>query len=316
MSAKEQTGKGVKSFIIANPLYDTVFKRLMENRRIARFFLSTILEQQITDLTVLPQEFTYKYKSNAERESEKLPYSILRMDFTATVQTEDGAQKRILIEVQKSWDRDDVMRFRKYLGEQYAKRDAADGGGAMLPITTIYILGTNLAEIESPCVKVGRTYTDMRNMETIHAKSKFMELLTHDSYVIQAGRITDMRYTTNLDKLLSIFEQAYFVRNDSGAVKEYRHHPDDENMELITSVLYEMVADPKERKRLEDEEEAMRILDIVYFSKIRDRESIIGKKEMIIEEQAKALGEKDKILEEQAGQIAELKRLLQGKQVE
>jgi hypothetical protein len=50
----------VKRFIIANPIYDTVFKRLMEYQRIAKFFLSTILEQPVENLQVLPQELSYK----------------------------------------------------------------------------------------------------------------------------------------------------------------------------------------------------------------------------------------------------------------
>ncbi|MDR1380400.1 MAG: Rpn family recombination-promoting nuclease/putative transposase [Tannerella sp.] len=308
MNGKERNGTGVKSFIIANPLYDTVFKRLMENMRIAKFFLSTILEQQITEVTVLPQEFTYRGKVKKGPDDD-VYYSIFRIDFMATVLTEDGERKKILIEVQKSWNQDDLMRFRKYLGEQYGKTDTMSNGEITLPITTIYILGFNLAGIESPCVKVGRMYTDMRNRETIHAKSRFIELLTHDSYVIQAGRIADLRYTTNLDKLLSIFEQAYFIRKDSGVIKEYRYQPDDEEMELITSVLYEMAADGEERKQLENEEEAMRILEAVYFRKIREHESVI-------EEQARALEEKARALEEKDRQIAELKRLLQGNQAE
>ncbi|MDR1478993.1 MAG: hypothetical protein LBJ00_08625, partial [Planctomycetaceae bacterium] len=60
MSTKPQNGKSVRAFIIANPLYDTVFKRLMENKLIVKFFLSTILEQQVVSVEVLPQEFTYK----------------------------------------------------------------------------------------------------------------------------------------------------------------------------------------------------------------------------------------------------------------
>ncbi|MDR1592987.1 MAG: hypothetical protein LBS43_00705, partial [Prevotellaceae bacterium] len=60
METKGDSKKGKKSVIIANPIYDTVFKKLMENQRIAKFFLSTILERQIEDVTVLPQEFTRK----------------------------------------------------------------------------------------------------------------------------------------------------------------------------------------------------------------------------------------------------------------
>jgi hypothetical protein len=67
-----------------------------------------------------------------------------------------------------------------------------------------------------------------------------------------------------------------------------------------------MAADPEERKRLEDEEETMRILDVIYFSKIREQAKTFGK----------ALEEKNKSLEEKDKQIAELKRLLQNRQNE
>jgi hypothetical protein len=301
--------KGLKPFIIANPIYDTVFKKLMENRRIAKFFLSTILEQQVEEVSVLPQEFTYqtnmdKPDSGRGKKKEKGTveyYSIFRLDFMATVRTGDGSLKKILIEVQKSWDVLDVMRFRNYLGEQYTKEDVTDGRKTVLPVTTIYILGTKLSEIECPCVKVGRTYIDMLNRKAIRTKSAFIELLTHDSYVIQAGRITDVRYTTNLNKLLSIFEQNYFIEKNSDVRKEYPYHPDDENMKLITDILYEMGTDPEERKRIETEKEALRILNTVKDPLNRT----IEEKDRIIEEKDKSLEEKDKSLEEQAKSLEE-----------
>jgi septal ring factor EnvC (AmiA/AmiB activator) len=96
-----------------------------------------------------------------------------------------------------------------------------------------------------------------------------------------------------------------------------------------------MAADPEERKRLEDEEETMRILDVIYFSKIREQAKTFGKaleesekarkeqaktfgkvlkeKNKALEEKDKSLEEKDKSLEEMTQQIAELKRLLQSK---
>ncbi|MDR0725351.1 MAG: hypothetical protein LBF59_05000, partial [Prevotellaceae bacterium] len=60
MASKEKEQKAFKPFIIANPIYDTVFKRLMENMKIVKFFLSAILEQQVTAVDILPQELTYK----------------------------------------------------------------------------------------------------------------------------------------------------------------------------------------------------------------------------------------------------------------
>ncbi|MDR0699483.1 MAG: hypothetical protein LBG28_09760, partial [Tannerella sp.] len=291
METKEVSKKSAKRFIIANPIYDTVFKRLMENQRIAKFFISAILEQSIEDLQILPQEFIYKLDdakvSGRVEDKEQHFYAFFRLDFMATIRDSKGNPRKILIELQKSWETLDVIRFRKYLGEQYKRVDIIDGKETVLPITTIYILGNNLAEIDCPCIKVGRTYTDMLNKKPINAKSKFIENLTHNSYVIQAGRITDVRYTTNLDKLLSIFEQRYFVKEDSVARKEYPYQPDDEDMTLITDLLYEIGADPKEQKQIEDEEEALRIIN-----------NVKDPLKKTIEEQAKSLEESKKKLEE------------------
>ena len=46
------------------------------------------------------------------------------------------------------------MLFRNYLAEQYKKEDKIDNEKVILPITTIYILGFKLPEIETPCIKI------------------------------------------------------------------------------------------------------------------------------------------------------------------
>jgi hypothetical protein len=250
----------------------------------------------------------------------------------ATVRTGDGKHQKILIEVQKSWDIIDVTRFRQYLGEQYTKKEIIDG------VETIYVLGGQFPEIECPCIKAPRyPYIDMINKTIIETRSRFLDLLTHDCHVIQASRITDVRYTTNLNKLLSIFEQRYFVKAGSKVTKEYYYCPDDENITLITDILYEMGADSKERKQIEDEEEAVRILDEWYEQKIGDRDNVIKaqaktivekektieEKEKTIEEDRKTIAEKEKTIEEKDKEnaalrekLAEMERLLRNKQVE
>jgi hypothetical protein len=325
METKEGNKKAAKPLIIANPIYDTVFKRLMENQRIANFFLSTILEQPIEELSVLPQEFTYKFdETKASKKVEEKGkeggteyFSIFRLDFIATIRDSEGNPRKILIELQKSWDTLDVIRFRKYLGEQYTRVDYIDGKETRLPITTIYILGNNLAGINCPCVKVGRTYTDMLTKTTIEARSEFIENLTHDSYVIQAGRITDVRYTTNLDKILSIFEQRHFILHGSDVMKRYLYQPDDENMTLITDVLHEMGVDPETRKEIEDEKEALRVYNLQHDDLVKR----IAEKEKEIEETKKRIEEKAKENTELKGEntalrerLAEMERLLRDKQ--
>ncbi|MDR1330526.1 MAG: hypothetical protein LBK07_00290 [Tannerella sp.] len=307
MNVDEQNQTEVKPFIIANPIYDTVFKKLMENRRIVTFFLSTILECPVTAIEVLPQEFTHVKKT--DKDGGMVPYSIFRVDFMATVQTGDGKYGKILIEVQKSLGLADVNRFRQYLGEQYSKRDLVTVNNGVrelsLPITTIYILGTRLAKIKCSCLKVERTYTDMVENEPVAERDDFVEKLTHNSYFIQAGRITDNRYSTHLEKLLSIFEQSDFVGGNSEVLKEYRYRPDVEEIKIITDVLHEMGVDPEERKRIENEAEFIRTIDDTYGAETRELTETVR-------EQAKLLEEKARSLEEQAKEIAELKRRLTG----
>lgn len=62
---------------IANPIYDTVFKRLMEDERTAKFFISTISDSPILDLEVRSREFTYQDEGKNLR--------IFRLDFLALI---------------------------------------------------------------------------------------------------------------------------------------------------------------------------------------------------------------------------------------
>ena len=100
--------------VIANPIYDVVFKRMMENEKVAKFFISTLLEQTIEAIEVNPQEFTYT--------DELEGLSVFRLDFIATIKTETGEYKKILIEIQKAKNQIDVMRFRNYLANIIKKR--------------------------------------------------------------------------------------------------------------------------------------------------------------------------------------------------
>jgi hypothetical protein len=321
METEKQNSEHPKSCVIANPIYDTVFKKLMENERIAKFFLSTLLGENIISLNVHPQEFTYRKKTGkGGKAPENIGYSIFRIDFMATIETKEGEWKKILIEVQKSWDETDVIRFRNYLAEQYRRVDRVNGEETVLPITTIYILGGRLAEIESPCIRVERHCRDMVHGSPMNVKSPFVEKLTHDSYVILAERISNERYSTKLNELLSLFEQAHFINEGSEIRKQYTYRSNDKDIYFITSVLNEMVADPKEREEIEKEAEALRTIDALFGKThkkqkliIEEQQTVIGEQVKALEEKDKALEEKDRALEEQARQIAELKHLLDTK---
>ena len=279
--------------VIANPIFDVVFKRLMENHKVATFFIGTLLEQTVDTIEVKPQEFTYT--------DGLAGLAVFRLDFIATIKTETGEHKKVLIEIQKAKNEIDLMRFRNYLAEQYKKEDLVNGERTILPITTIYILGFKLPEIITPCLKVERNYRDLVESKAIISKSDFVEKLTHDSFIVQVDRISD-KYQTKLDKLLSIFEQKNFI-DDKRIVKEFKHEVDNEDIKLATDILHHTGTDPQERRKIETEQEAWRTVNAMF----EDKERVLLKK---LAEKDKALDEKDKTLDEMAKQLEELKRKL------
>lgn len=290
--------------VIANPIYDVVFKRMMENDKVAKFFIGTLLEQIIETVEVKPQEFTYV--------DELAGLAVFRLDFIATIKTDSGEYKKVLIEIQKAKNHIDLMRFRNYLGEQYKKEDIINdekgiGRRTALPITTIYLLGFKLPEISSPCIKVERNYWDLIDKKIIDGRSDFVENLTHDSFVVQMGRITD-RYQTRLDKLLSVFEQTNFV-DDKKIIKEFNHEVDIDELKIATDILHHSGTNPEERKKIETEQEAWRTVDAMtegLRGKVEEQSRVIKEKDQALTEKDQALTEKDKL-------IAELMRKLNEK---
>ena len=94
---------------IANPLYDSVFKFLMDDPECARTVIATISGLDIDKVEPRPTEI------QAEVGSGLLVY---RLDFCAHVKLADGGFHLVLIEIQKAKEAEDIMRFRRYLGQQ------------------------------------------------------------------------------------------------------------------------------------------------------------------------------------------------------
>lgn len=128
--------------LIANPIYDVFFKYLLEDNEIAREFIGTIIDEDITELTLKPQEQLVQMKEFA--------FTILRMDFHAVIKTQEG-KRNVIIEMQKGKYFEDLQRFRKYLGERYTKD--------ILPIITIYFLGYPLDDKLPAVTFVKRDYS-------------------------------------------------------------------------------------------------------------------------------------------------------------
>ena len=313
---------------IANPIFDTVFKHLMENNRVARFFVETIIGQPVESIRVSTQERTY-LKVPASIEGRELTQeeitkiaellSVLRYDFVATIRTPEG-HKKVLIEIQKAKNVLDLIRFRNYLGEQYKRKDTVtvDGKEAevALPIITIFLLGFKLPEAEAVVIHVSRTYRDVIARKVLHVKSEFIECLTHDSYVVQIPRIKG-NSRSRLQKMLNIFEQKDFY-DEKGILKQYSHLSDklDEEIRLMVEILCHVAADPEKREEIELEWRSNEFLDEFIRQKkelsmqkqaLEEKDKALEEKNKVIEEKDKALEEKDKALEEKDKALEYLK---------
>ncbi len=279
---------------IANPTYDVVFKYLMEDSKIAKLILSTIIGEEVLSLSFKPQEGTTFLP--------RASLTVYRLDFSAKIKTPEGS-KVILIEIQKAKFPTDIMRFRKYLGEQYKneentktkivnKRERKVG----IPILSIYFLGHELEYVKVPFLKIERNFIDPGTKKTIQMKEKedFIESLTHDSFIIQIPHLRK-KHQTEMDQLLGIFDQRH-IDSDQHILNINEEDYPTKYRPLIRR-LQKAVSEPEMRKSMDIEDEVLEELEAL--------ERTIAEKDQRLAEQSKNLAEQSKNLAEQSKNLAE-----------
>jgi hypothetical protein len=263
--------------IIANPIYDVVFKYLLEDIEIARELLSMILGEEIVSIEVKPQETAAELRGNN--------INILRFDFKAVIKTNTGEFKKTLIELQKAKQLLDVMRFRRYLADNYKKEDEVptEEGGLEkrpLPIITIYFLGFPLDNIHRSVVKINRAYWDVITQEVLDVKEDFVELLTHDSYLIQV-RLLAGKSRTQLERVLQVFSPEYLT--DDEHQLDFQGDVSEPLVRKMVDRLGRAIASEEMRNRMDLEDE----IDGIFERALGKKDKIIAEKdlEILIEKQ-------------------------------
>jgi hypothetical protein len=280
--------------IIANPIYDVVFKYLLEDTEIARELLSTILGEEIVSIELKPQEST--------TESAASSVSIFRVDFKAVVKYSSGETKKILIELQKAKQLLDAMRFRRYLVDNYRKEDEYMNQNELekrpLPIVTIYFLGFELDNIPNAAVKVNREYRDANTNELILVKEDFVELLTHDSYFIQIPRLK-AQTKTKLEQVLQVFSPE-FKTQDSRQL-DFKGDTQYPLVQKMLNRLTRAIASDEIRDKMDFEDEIERVFG-------REIKKVNIEKDKIIAEKEKELTIERQKVEALLLQLAELEQ--------
>ncbi len=280
---------------VANPIYDIVFKYMMEDERIARTILSALLKVEVLNVEVRPPEYSDDTHDNL---------SVFRIDFGATIRDTHGKKKLILIELQKTWLETETLRFRQYLGVQYSNPKNMQSHESALPMVAVYILGHKVGDIEEPVLYVSHQSLDYDgNVVTKGLPNTFVDSLTHDSIIVQIPRLHG-HINNRLDMVLSIFDQSLCDADDKRILRiDENKYENDADMEHILHRLTMAAADADMRQKMNVEE--------LYFSAIEKRDTEILLRDRHIAEQKVQLNEQKVQLNEQKVQLNEQNEMLQ-----
>ena len=268
---------------VANPLYDAVFKYLMEDDRIAKTILTALLKKKVVDVKIRRNE----YANLTRRES----ISMFRIDFAATVLDEDNKSHLMLIELQKTWLPTETLRFRRYLALQYNNEEnmlKEDHEKYAIPMVAIYLLGHCVGKIEEPVIYVNHyayNYDGKKVEEGI--PDPFVESLQHDSIIVQIPLLHG-RVNNRLEKVLCLFDQTNVADNKKVIKVDDKQFEGDNDMEYIVRRLQSAAADPDMRYQMNAEDE--------FFKELEARDSLIMEKDGQLKEKDGQLKEKDKML--------------------
>ena len=286
--------------IIANPIYDTVFKFLMEDNRVAKILLSALLQKEVVEVHVRQHEYAKKVKREI---------SVLRIDFSAKVRNKDGTENLVLIELQKTWLETETLRFRQYLGAHYLdERNAPprkeNPKGYGLPIVTIYLLDHRVGDLEEPMVYVRRRYLDYdSNALSRGVPDPFVESLTHDAIIVQIPLLKG-RPRNHLERLLEVFDQSRRLEENAHFLQIDETKPRSREERFVINRLVKAAASQELLTDMRIEDEFLSVLEnrdtelMVSKTELKKSKEENKKKDQIIEQKNQQIEQKDKELSE------------------
>lgn len=283
---------------IANPIYDSVFKYLMEDERIAKTLLSALLKKEVVAVETRRNEYTNGVRDNI---------SMFRIDFDAHVKEPDGTIRLVLIELQKTWLETETLRFRQYLGAQYSNPENVPSennkDGYAIPMVAIYLLGHRVGDINVPVLYVKhKAYDYDGNVVTDGIPDPFVESLIHDSIIVQIPLLHG-QVNNRLEKVLSVFDQSQKNGSDRHVLNvNDSSFDDDDDMQYLLRRLLMAAANAQLRQEMNVEDE--------YFKALENRDTALMMKDKKLAEQAEQLEQNKAQLEQNKAQLRTMALLL------
>jgi hypothetical protein len=303
----------------ANPLYDTVFKYLIEDLSIAREFLSIILDVEVLELEVQPQEVSVPVKKRTQRkttaknEQKGNPKSLIRYDFKAKIVQANGEVRTILLELQKRNHKSIIFRFRNYVARNYS----IETGAPSFEQKYIYLTGFPIDSTQElpPYLWCRRQLVDglTGNLFFPSKGINFVDELTHESCFIHVNGFREddphpVAQVINLFNQKRSSESPYILEiapPQTGTLmarivdRLYKATHDDElmkAMELESYYEYDI-------QSLEDDKEALRLE--AEAALLREKDERRQKEEAQLLEKAARQREKDERRQKKEAQLLE-----------
>ena len=241
---------------VVNPIYDTVFKYIMQDEKVAKVLIGNILKTKVVSIQMNNNEYAAMLPDGKK---------VFKLDFSATILDKDGKHQLVHIEVQKALEEGEIMRFRSYLGAIYMdstkkyletiqnpKTQEEITVEHPLPIHSIYILGHELGDGLSESVMHGENiFKDQDgNIIQIPANNDYINGLTHTVTFVIAP-LTKKNVKTHLDRLLTIFSD---ITPNSQEIELDEYYDDSEDYRTLMRALQRASADKQLRGNLDLEQ--------------------------------------------------------------
>jgi hypothetical protein len=242
----------------------------MKDNEASKFIISTLLGKPVVSIEM--KSWGIIYSEDEQDKTRALALRVCLFDYVATIQTGNNEYTEVFIEVQKALK---ITQLDRCISNRFKQKNIVGNQETNLPVIAIYILGFELPEIATSCVRVNKNYFDAVHEEDMDVTCHFIERIMYDCVVVQTRKIEKERYTTNLDKLLSVFILDNFV--DDERTKYYQYLIDDENIRRITDILQYCASDPKDRNMIKGEIEAWEQFQELLESSEKENLQIIAR---------------------------------------
>ena len=321
--------------LIANPIYDTIFKFLMDDNESAKIILSTLINAEIEELTA-----TNTLQTHIDKKLRKKGFvHFSHLDYTAQIIKADGTKENVHIELQKAYYASDFYRFRLYLTEKFknsvssvTKKKATTH--TPIKFIPIFILNFEVeTEVKDLVIQTSKNVKGVLKNKILENPVDFLDDLMYDITIVQIPYINKIdvetikndRHKLELYKLFKLFDQSAKAPND-----DYKLNIKDDipkKYERLVIRLQNQFLNSSEIKNQLIEEDT-RVLDVmnlinkeIWYKKtieekektIEEKEKTIEEKEKTIEEKEKTIEEKEKTIEEKNAEIERLKQALKKK---